>query len=233
MPISERCDRAPAIVRRRHLTSWTGLVNGPRRDHDPAMELRRRRVPIAAALVLVGAVAAPVLGLERSSHQSEPASQPQASAAPAAPSDKPGKGPKTEKHEDAETAVTLTGVIAATTDTEGESGFTLTVGGKVYRLEVGPPWWWGDKNPLKPFVGKTVTIAGEQTTGSDELEVMTANGQTIRAPGKPPWAGGPKVVGEKRPGFAAWKAAHADGKPGRGPAAAPGQQKKGAAASPS
>jgi hypothetical protein len=48
--------------------------------------------------------------------------------------------------------------------------------------------------------------ASEEEESKPEMEVFgitTSDGQTteIRSPGKPPWAGGPKVVGEKHPGF--------------------------------
>jgi hypothetical protein len=48
--------------------------------------------------------------------------------------------------------------------------------------------------------------ASEEDESKPEIEVFsvtTSDGQTteIRSPGKPPWAGGPKVVGEKHPGF--------------------------------
>jgi hypothetical protein len=48
--------------------------------------------------------------------------------------------------------------------------------------------------------------ASEEEQNKLELEVFsvtTGDGQTteIRSPGKPPWAGGPKAVGEKHPGF--------------------------------
>jgi hypothetical protein len=48
--------------------------------------------------------------------------------------------------------------------------------------------------------------ASEAEENEPEIEVFsvtTSDGQTteIRSPGKPPWAGGPKVVGEKHPGF--------------------------------
>lgn len=49
--------------------------------------------------------------------------------------------------------------------------------------------------------------ASEEGENKPEMEVFsvtTSDGHTteIRSPGKPPWAGGPKVVGEKHPGFA-------------------------------
>jgi hypothetical protein len=87
----------------------------------------------------------------------------------------------------------------------GGDDFTLVVGIKVYRLSDGPPWWWGDANPLAASVGKVVTIAGEQEEGSDEVDVLAIDGKTIREPGRPPWAGGWKVVGPKHPGWAQWK----------------------------
>ena len=196
------------------------------------MSVRTRSLALGgAAVVILGIAAVPVLGQAPS-----PTPAAAASASPFVPpghsSDKPGNGPKTDKGEKAEkaeeVAVSLTGVVGAKTDGEGRASYTLTVGSKVYSLEVGPPWFWGANNPLAPFVGKSTTITGEQATGSDEVEVFTAGGTTIREPGKPPWAGGWKVVGERHPGWAQWKvdkmkAKFGDGKPGR--ATAPGQQK--------
>ncbi len=43
--------------------------------------------------------------------------------------------------------------------------------------------------------------------GGTEVDVQTVDGTAIRAPGKPPWAGGWKVQGEKHPG---WSQAKAD-----------------------
>ena len=111
---------------------------------------------------------------------------------------KPDKGPKTPEH-----PVTLTGIVGQPDGEEGE--YTLVVGVKVYQLSAGPKWWWGDANPLAGSVGKVVTIDGEQAEGSDEVDVLAIDGTAIRAAGKPPWAGGWKVVGEKHPGWAQWK----------------------------
>ena len=107
---------------------------------------------------------------------------------------KPEKGPKTPEH-----PVTLTGIVGQPDGEEGE--YTLVVGVKVYQLSAGPKWWWGDANPLAGSVGKVVTIDGEQAEGSDEVDVLAIDGTAIRAPGKPPWAGGWKVVGREAPGL--------------------------------
>jgi hypothetical protein len=40
--------------------------------------------------------------------------------------------------------------------------------------------------------------------GAPSFDVFTVNGETIRAAGKPPWAGGPAVVGESHPGYGGW-----------------------------
>jgi hypothetical protein len=114
----------------------------------------------------------------------------------------PGKGPKAS-HEP-EVAVTLKGTVAATTDADGGVTYTITADGKTQRLSAGPPWFWGDKNPLKAAVGKTVTISGEQS--GDEVDVLTIDGTAVREAGKPPWAGGPKVVGSAHPGWSQDKA---------------------------
>jgi hypothetical protein len=116
-----------------------------------------------------------------------------------------GKGDKADKTP--EVAITLRGTVASTTGDKGFPTFTLSSGGKTYELEAGPPWFWGANNPLAKFVGKTVTITGETHTGATDVDVETVDGTAIRAPGKPPWAGGWKVVGERHPG---WSQAKAD-----------------------
>jgi hypothetical protein len=121
------------------------------------------------------------------------------------------KGPKAEKS--TEVPLTITGTVGASTDGQGRPSFTITDGGTTWELSAGPPWYWGDKNPLSAFVGKSVTVAGTTEQGSSELDVETVNGTAIRAAGKPPWAGGPWVVGSTHPGWKPWMA---NGKPGRG-----------------
>ena len=116
-----------------------------------------------------------------------------------------GKGDKGDKTP--EVPITLRGTIASTTGDKGFPTFTMSSGGKTYELEAGPPWFWGANNPLAKFVGKTVTITGEAEAGGTEVDVEAVDGTAIRAPGKPPWAGGWKVVGERHPG---WSQAKAD-----------------------
>jgi hypothetical protein len=116
--------------------------------------------------------------------------------------DKANKGDKTPA-----VPITLRGTIATTTDGKGRPTFSLTSGGTTYELSAGPPWFWGANNPLAPFVGKTVTVAGETRPGTLEVDVLAVDGTAIRAAGKPPWAGGWKVVGERHPG---WSQAKAD-----------------------
>jgi hypothetical protein len=96
----------------------------------------------------------------------------------------------------------------------------MTVDGVVWELSAGPKWFWGANNPLAAFSGKTVTVTGTYHAGENELDVDSVDGQILRAPGRPAWAGGPKVVGKIHPG---WK----DGKPGHGHGRenAPGQLK--------
>jgi hypothetical protein len=80
----------------------------------------------------------------------------------------------------------------------------MTANGKTVQLEAGPSWFFGDKHPLKPYVGKTVTITG--TASGDEVDVETVDGVRLRAEGKPPWAGGWKAVGSAHPGWSQEKA---------------------------
>jgi hypothetical protein len=157
-----------------------------------------RRVSLRAPLllvtlvVLIALVAIPVL-----------AASPAPTAGGAAASEKPGKGPKASK--EPEVAVTLRGVVSATTDAEGKTTYTIAADGKTLELDAGPAWFHGDKHPLKALVGKTVTITGGQS--GTEVDVETVDGTRLRAEGRPPWAGGWKANGARHPGWTAEKAA--------------------------
>jgi len=146
------------------------------------------------------------------SAEPDPSAAPAASAEPSAPvaepeQGKPDTGPKVQKDKAPEQAVTLQGTVSAGTDEDGDPTYELTSGGKTYQLEAGPPWYHGDNHPLKPFVSQSVTVTGEAAEGSTEVDVFTVNGTVIREPGKPPWAGGWKQVGERHPGWSEEKAA--------------------------
>jgi hypothetical protein len=144
-----------------------------------------KRTPVAllvALVVLAVAVAVPVLA--------------------AKPSSPPGQS----KEKVAKTPITVTGTVQESTDADGEISYTLRDGGVTYVLEAGPKWFFGDNYPLKKYVGQSVTIDGEVAKGSTELEVQAVNGVAIREPGKPPWAGGWKRVGEIHPGWSQEKA---------------------------
>lgn len=154
-------------------------------------------VLLASTAFALVVVALPVLG------QGGPARDGAAAVPAASQKPAPSKGPRADKAP--ETPVTLTGIVGARAEADGGTTYTLTVGTTVYELEVGPPWFWGDANPLKPSVGKTVTIEGEQAAGSTDIDVKTVDGTAIRGDGKPPWAGGWKVVGKTHPGWAQWK----------------------------
>jgi hypothetical protein len=124
-----------------------------------------------------------------------------------------------------EAPISLKGTLTGTVDPDGRPAYTMTVGGTTWTISFGPPWFRGDQNPLAAFVGKTVTVDGTTHAGSAEVDVETVNGQALRQPGRPPWAGGPWVVGPMHPGWKAWMA---DGKPGHGNGrdSAPGQLKQ-------
>ena len=169
------------------------------------MRRQPRRIQLVAVAVTCGAialaVAMPALG-------SGTRTNTDAGVVPAA-SEKPGKGPKADKGPKAEkvpeTPVSLQGAVGTRTTDDGDTVYTLTVGGTVYDLDAGPPWYWGDSHPLKGLVGKTVNIEGDQPEGSTTIDVRVADGTTIREAGKPAWAGGWKVQGEKHPGWSQWK----------------------------
>jgi hypothetical protein len=164
---------------------------------------RRQGLTIVAVAALVAAIAWPVLAaspLPGASGSPTPAASP--TPAPlAAPTAGGNKGQsKTKEHED-ETPVTVSGTVGTRTDADGATEYTLKTATTTLTLEAGPAWFYGDKHPLKPFVGKQVTVVGEQVAGSDELEVRSVDGQLIREPGRPPWAGGWKSVGKIHPGW--------------------------------
>lgn len=123
-----------------------------------------------------------------------------------------GQGKGQDKDKAPKAPITLNGTIRAIADADGETAYTLTDGGTTYTLEAGPPWFFGADHPLKPYVGKSVRVEGEVAEGSTEVEVISVDGVALREPGKPPWAGGWKVVGEAHPGWSQEKADRFDAK---------------------
>ncbi len=156
---------------------------------------------IVVLLILVAMVAIPALA-------ADPSGAPGASAsAEASKAPKPSKVPKQPKAERVPAVeVTVTGTVATRTDADGDAEYTITVDGRVLTLDAGPSWFFKDAHPLRAFVGKRVTIVGSQRTGSAEVDVETVDGTRLRAPGKPPWAGGWKAVGKDHPGWSQEKA---------------------------
>jgi hypothetical protein len=153
------------------------------------MTMARRPLFTGLALIaLLIAVALPVVAADPSPRPVPPGQQ--------------NKPPKVEK-----TPITVSGTVAETTDADGRSTFTLRSGGTTYTLEGGPSWFYGDDHPLKAYVGDSVTVVGRRAAGETDIDVETVNGQALREPGKPPWAGGWKAVGERHPG---WSQAKAD-----------------------
>ena len=207
----------------------------------------RRTASFVVGAIVVVALAFPVFAADpsespgASAESSEGASTapsagesatPKAQSSSAPGDDEGGKPDKANKADKTpEVPITLSGTVTTTTDAKGRPSFSLTSGGKTYELEAGPPWFWGANNPLAKFAGKSVTITGETEAGSTNVDVQTVDGTAIRAPGKPPWAGGWKVVGEKHPG---WSQAKADKfKAKFGDCFPPGQCKKTQSGTPS
>lgn len=116
-----------------------------------------------------------------------------------------GNAPGQQKEKVPSAPITISGTVETSTDADGETIYTLTDGGKTYKLEAGPKWFF-DTYPLQQYVGSSVTINGEIAEGSDVVDVLSVNGTVLREAGKPPWAGGWKAVGEKHPGWSQDKA---------------------------
>jgi hypothetical protein len=143
--------------------------------------MARSLLLILAASALAVAVAVPALGAK--------------STAPGQQKDRPAKAP-----------ITLTGTIEKS-NAGGETAYTLADGGVTYTLEAGPKWFFGaGAHPLDAYVGKHVTVVGELTAGTTDVDVHSVDGTAIRGEGKPPWAGGWKRVGSAHPGWSQEKA---------------------------
>jgi hypothetical protein len=166
--------------------------------NPPRIKPSRHLAAVLAVAVLAIAVALPVLAASPS-----PGVAPAAS--PRSPEAEETKEPKEPKGSHApEVQVTVRGLVKSTTDAKGRPDFTIDANGKTLKLEAGPKWFFGTKHPLLPFVGKTVTIVGEQS--GDEIDVVSVDGTALRAPGRPPWAGGWKINGKIHPGWSQEKA---------------------------
>ena len=114
--------------------------------------------------------------------------------------------PGQAKEKAPKTPITISGTIEVASDENGKDVYTLTDGGTTYTLSAGPSWFFGKDHPLKPYVGQSVTVDGEVAEGSTDVDVVAIDGTALREPGKPPWAGGWKVVGERHPGWSQDKA---------------------------
>lgn len=120
---------------------------------------------------------------------------------------KADKGNKAKRPDKAKSVdVTVAGTLGTRTAADGSTEYTLTSGATVLTLDAGPAWFFGDAYPLAPYVGKQVTIGGEQKEGSTSVDVLTVDGTALREPGRPPWAGGWKAVGKDHPGWTQEKA---------------------------
>ena len=132
---------------------------------------------------------------------------PVATAAPKATPEETGKPDNDkDKEKGPETPISVTGTVSESTNGKGWKVYALTAGSTTYELSAGPPWFWGDKNPLAAYVGKTVRVVGSTHAGSNEIDAESVDGKALREPGRPPWAGGPWVVGERHPGWKPWMA---------------------------
>lgn len=166
-------------------------------------------VALLAAVVALPALAADPSSAPPSGPSTEPAADPTSSPGPGNPARPPGAAASPTSPKSAKTpavSVTATGTVGVRTDAKGRPEYTLTSGSTVRVLSAGPPWFYGDDNPLKAYVGKQVTVVGTQRDGEDEISVGTVDGKAIREPGRPPWAGGWKVVGKDHPGWSQEKA---------------------------
>lgn len=141
--------------------------------------------------------------------------------------------------EDAEPAMeTLTGTVVMVPDEDGVAEYLLQLpDGSQVTLDVGPPWYWADAHPLAGLDGQTVTVEGdmgdgvpaeraadialEGAVGEPDFDVRLIDGEMLWTTMRPPWAGGPAVVGAIHPGYAGWSRGHAASIPGEASDLAP------------
>ena len=229
--------RAPAPHRCDGPASRADVRSAPWTDAAPW----RAIAGLAGLALLVTVVALPVLAADPSGSPVTPDASPsmapatvEPSASPSAPAEplaepeasdedepeasdeaKPAKPDKAKAHDDeAESDVSVTGKVAAKADADGEPGYTLTSGTTVHTLDAGPPWYWGDHNPLAAV--RRQDRHGRRRAGDRQRRARCPVGRRQRHPGhgKPPWAGGWKVVGKIHPGWSQeksdrWPAKHA------------------------
>ena len=124
----------------------------------------------------------------------------------AAPAPPPSVRPAHEQAQVDDRRVSLTGRLSLVGGSATDVRYRLEVGDETYDLDAGPAWFFADDHPLAAYVGRTVTIVGERSRTSGEIEVLSVDGTTLREPGRPPWAGGWKRVGERHPGWSQEKA---------------------------
>jgi hypothetical protein len=176
-----------------------------------ALDARARVIIVALLALVLAAVALPTLAANPDTGPGQGNGDRAGEPLNADASDAPGnsgnaKAKKAKKAKVPTEPITIRGEVTAATDADGDPVYRMTSGGTTYDLEAGPRWFHGEDHPLKGFVGDTVTIVGEIAEGSTEVDVESVNGTALRAPGKPPWAGGWKVVGERHPGWSQEKA---------------------------
>lgn len=124
-------------------------------------------------------------------------------------------------------ARTTTGIVEGPEEVDGRMVYFLVVGEDRIELSFGPSWFWGALDPLHALAeaGTEVSIGGnlqdglpdenasdmaqEQAFKDSVIKVRTIDGSKREA-GKPPWAGGPKVVGKPHPGYEGWSKGQAE-----------------------
>jgi len=211
MPISRQIAVGGLLAAGATILLATSIAFAVNESPSPSVEPGGK--PEATPTPAVEQVTTPAAPTSAASPKAAATLQPAATAKPAA-TPKPAKVSDEAKGP----IETLTGTLGTRTDADGDREYVLNG----TELSVGPPWFWGTKNPLEPYVGKSVSVTGRMETDppstrangkaknadGPEFEVYTVKYGSVvtpvRAEGKPPWAGGPKVVGESHPGYKGW-----------------------------
>lgn len=176
--------------------------------------MNHRYIPSASALAVLGLLS--LVGVGAVNH---PSGEP----SPTGPARAPAVETREVTLETREVTLATREVTLETgRDADGETEYRLSDGTSSV-LSVGPPWFYGDDHPLAELLGQRITVIGQRDDGTPgheavpeasghgqrSFEVYSVNGVELRAPGKPPWAGGPAAVGDRHPGLADRSDSHA------------------------
>ena len=151
---------------------------------------------VGGAMVVALAIAIPVMGADPSPSAGPRVNRNRTSRRTPTSPTRRRRPPRAAKAAKTEVAVTVQGTVTKGTDDKGRPTYSVTADGKTWELSAGPSWYWGDKNPLNAYVGKSVSIAGHHARRRDRAG--RRDGRRHGPPGAGQAAVGRRTVGRRR-----------------------------------